>query len=137
MRLSVACNFSPDLIDQLAAFPQVHEIYGKMRSDAIGGGRSSYTLGNIGPSTIVRTVSQAHQRGIRFNYLLNAATLGGLDQTRQGYRSIRRLLDFLSRAGVDAVTVASPFLLQMVKAWYPHIRVRVGVFACVDSPMKA
>jgi len=137
MRLSVAHTFAPGLLQELSKFPEVREVYGKMDPDVIGGGRSSYTLPAIGKSDIHRAVQEASKVGIAFNYLINAANLQGLEQTRKGQKQIRTLLDFLSEAGIRDVTLASPYLLRMVKAQYPHFKVRVGVFAVIDSPVKA
>jgi len=137
MKLSVACTFEPGLIPRLAAFPEVYEIYGKLRSDCIGGGRASYTLRHVSNRQLEATVREAHDRGIAFNYLINAASLGGLEQTAGGRREIRKLLDHIAEAGVDAVTVSLPWLLRLVKSRYPQFKVRVGVFAMIDSPAKA
>ncbi len=137
MKLSVACNFDPELCSELSRFPEVREIYGKMDKDIIGGGRSSYTLPSVSRSHLKKTVQSAHRYGIQFNYLLNAATLGGVEQTRKGNRQLRRLLDFLAEAGVDNLTVASPFLLKAIKHDYSEFSVRIGVFAGIDSPQKA
>ncbi len=72
-----------------------------------------------------------------FNYLLNGANLGGLEQTRRGQKAIRRRLDQLCTLGVDYVTVASPYLLRLIKKCYPHLKVRISVFAVIDSGQKA
>jgi collagenase-like PrtC family protease len=137
MSLSVAYSFEPGLIERLAEIPIVKEIYGKLPMDWIGGGRSSYTMRPVLPGALARAVSQAHRHGITFNYLINAAALYGLEQTRAGQRKIRRTLDKLAEAGVDAVTVSLPHLLAIVKNQYPRMRTRVGVFAQVDSAEKA
>jgi collagenase-like PrtC family protease len=137
MKLSVACTFEPGLIERLAEFSQVFEVYGKLGSDIFGGGRSSYTLRHPSRRNLARTVAEAHRHGIGFNYLLNGATLGGLEQTRAGQKAIRRQLDLLAEADVDSVTIASPYLLRLVKRQYPRFSVRISVFAVVDSPEKA
>ncbi|MBD3241788.1 MAG: peptidase U32 [Chitinivibrionales bacterium] len=137
MKLSVAYTFAPDLLGRLAAFPEVEEVYGKLRADPIGGGRSSYTLRPASSGTLRDTVDEAHRHGIRFNYLVNGATLQELDQTRRGQKKIRRLLDRLVETGVDCVTMASPYLLRVVKECYPTLGTRVSAFAVVDSPVKA
>lgn len=137
MHLSVGYSFEPGLIEQLAAFPAVREIYGKMHADLFGGGRSSYTFSRITQKDVKATVKQARALNIKFNYLLNAASLGGLEQTRSGQKKIRRFIDFLDEAGVDHLTVASPFLLKLIKSSYPRFFVRVGVFAMIDTPLKA
>lgn len=137
MQLSVAYTFAPGLIESLAKYPEVNEIYGKMDSDIIGGGRSSYTLQRISKNDIINSVNTAHKHNIRFNYLMNAATLNGLEQTKTGQKKIRSLLDFLSDIHVDNITVSSPYLLRLIKYNYPHFKVRIGVFAVIDSPEKA
>lgn len=137
MKFSVAHTFEPGLVPRLAAFPEVREVFGKMDRDIVGGGRSTYTLRRIGKSTIRAAVDESHRHGISFNYLINGATLGGIEQTRKGIRAIRRLLDFLSDSGVDAVTVASPFLARIVRRRYPHFKIRASAFAVVDSATKA
>ena len=136
-RLSVGYSFEPGLIERLAEIPQVKEIYGKLPFDWIGGGRSSYTMRPVLPGALSRAVSQAHHNGLTFNYLINAAALYGLEQTRRGQRKLRRTIDRLTETGVDAVTVSLPHLLSIVKKKYPGLRTRVGVFAQVDSAEKA
>jgi collagenase-like PrtC family protease len=137
MHLSVAYSFQPGLIEQLARFPQVREVYAKQDKDLIGGGRSSYTLRPVSRSCIARAVRTAKRHGIGFNYLLNGATLNGMEHTRKGQRAIRAQLDRLVGWGVSSVTVATPYLLRLVKAVYPSLSVRVGVFALVDNAHKA
>jgi len=136
MRLSVATNFDPALVEALKQYPVV-ELYGKLRQDEAGGGRAPYQLRPIRPSQLARHVAHAHQAGIKFNYLLNGACMGNREITRRGQRQLTKLLDWLSKIEVDAVTVASPFLLRMVKERYPHFKVRVSVFAAVDRVRKA
>ena len=137
MKLSVAHTFDPELIPRLSYIPSVKEMYGKLDGDVIGGGRSSYTLRPTARNSLAMAVSQAHAADMKYNYLLNGATLGGMEQTRAGQRSIRRLIDWVASQQVDAVTVASPYLLRLVKYLYPHLAVRVGVFALVDNAVKA
>ncbi len=137
MELSVAYTFDPGLIEKLAAFPQVSEIYGKLHSDIFGGGRWSATLRRNNPASLEKAVRQAHRHGVKFNYLLNCADLYGLEQSRAGQKKIRSFLDFLSRTNVDSLTVAVPYLLKLVKAKYPHFKVRVGVFARIADEVSA
>lgn len=137
MKLSVAYTFEPGIISRLARFPEVYEIYGKLDRDIIGGGRSTYTLRPTSRRAVVHSVNEAHSHGISFNYLLNGATLGGIEQTRRGQKQIRSYLDWLAEIGVDSLTVASPYLLRVIKSKYPRFSVRVSAFAVVDSAEKA
>jgi collagenase-like PrtC family protease len=137
MNLSVAYGFQSGVLEKLARFPQVKEVYGCIPGGAIGSGRSAYTLPRVSRAALRRAVSTAHGGGMAFNYLLNAASLYGMEQTRTGERAIRRTLDDLIDFKVDAVTVAVPLLLRIIKKHYPKLRVRVGAFALIDSPTKA
>jgi collagenase-like PrtC family protease len=136
MRLSVATNFDPRLLEGLERYP-VSEVFGKLPRDFVGGGRASYMLTPLSRGSLAAHVAEAHRRGIQFNYLLNAACLSNLEWTRRGQREIERLLAWLARIGVDAVTVSLPHLLELIKRRYPRFRVQVGVFAGVDSVQKA
>lgn len=136
MRLSVATNFDDDLITELKAYP-VAELYGKLPSDVVGGGRSSYMLAPLSRKALERHVAFARKHHIGFNYLLNAACLDNLETTRQGQKAVRNLLEWISVIGVTAVTVSNPLLLRTVKKHYPHLNVRVSVFAGVDHVRKA
>lgn len=136
MRLSVACNFDDSLIDELAEHP-VYEVYGKVSHDYAGGGRPSFYLPRVDRAKVERTVRHAHRRGIQFNYLMNASCMGNAEYTREGQRQIRDTLDWISEIGVDSVTVAGIFILQIVKRCYPKLKVRISAHRFTDSPRKA
>lgn len=136
MRLSVAANFDHQLPARLAEYP-VSELYGKLPRDAVGGGRASYMLAPTSRRRLEEHVREARRHGIAFNYLLNPACMGNREFSLAGQRDLRRLLDWVSEIGVEWVTVSLPFLLEVVKSRYPHLRTRVGVYAQVNSPERA
>jgi collagenase-like PrtC family protease len=136
MRLSVATNFDPALIEAVRGYP-VAELFGKLREDAVGGGRAPYQLARISRRRMAEHVLHARRAGIGFNYLLNASCLGNREMTRAGQREIEELASWLCEIGVSSVTVASPYLLSLFKARYPSLQVRVSVFAGVDRVRKA
>ncbi len=136
MPLSVATNFDPGLIDALSGYP-VRELFGKLPSDHVGGGRASFMLAPLGRKEFVRHVRQARSRGIGFNYLLNPACMDNAEFTRRGMSQLERLLGFVEDSGADSVTISLPSLLPFIKKRHPRLRVRVGVFARVDSVAKA
>jgi len=136
VRLSVATNFESALIRGIRAYP-VLELYGKLREDAIGGGRAPYQLAPVTRRQLVRHVAEAHEAGIEFNYLLNASCLGNREMTRGGQKAIEKLLDWICQVGVDSVTVATPYLLKFIKTRYPRLKVRISLFAGVDRLRKA
>ncbi len=135
MKFSVACSFDDSLLDGLAPYP-VHELYGKLTSDYFGGGRPSFYLPAIGPQELSAFVKKTHDKGMEFNYLLNASTMGNMEYTSEGQREINRLLGWLNEIKIDSVTVANVFFLKLVKKRYPNIRVRVSSHRYTDNPRK-
>ena len=136
MRLSVACNFDDALLDGLEGHP-VYEVYGKVTQDFAGGGRPSFYLPAVDRPRVERFVRKAHDRGIEFNYLLNASCMGNAEVTREGQRHIRETLDWVAEIGCDSVTVGNILLLQMIKRCYPGLKVRISAHRFTDSPRKA
>lgn len=136
MRLSVATNFDPELVEKCRDFP-VTELFGKLRTDAVGGGRAPYQLARVSRRQLEEHVRHVNRAGMSFNYLLNSSCLGNREITRKGQKEIDELLKWVSGVGVASVTVASPFLLQMIKARHPHLKVRISVFGGVDRVRKA
>ena len=136
MKLSIATNFDNELIEQVKDYP-VEELYGKLSKDFIGGGRSSYMLAPVEKNILIEHIAHAKKYNIGFNYLLNASCIDNLETTKDGQKQIRKLLDWLTKIGVTSLTVSTPFLLQTIKKSYPHFRVRISVFACVNNLRKA
>jgi collagenase-like PrtC family protease len=136
VRLSVPCNFDEALLDGLAGLP-VHELYGKVTQDFAGGGRPSFYLPHADRGTVTRFVRRARDRGIAFNYLLNASCMGNMEYTREGQRHLRSTLDWVSDIGCASVTVGQIFLLQLIKRCYPHLAVRISAHRFTDSVRKA
>lgn len=135
MQLSVSTNFDDALIEQIKGHG-VADLFGKLSDDAVGGGRASYMIGHVSRRRLAEHVRAAHEAGIAFSYLLNAACLDNIEQTRAGRRAITAILDDLTRMEVDGITVAVPILLQMIKRTHPHFKVRVSVIAQADTVSK-
>ncbi len=136
MQFSLAANFDEELLNSLRGYP-VTEIYGRFSGDRVGGGRARYMTAPVGRSRFEHYVAAVHRQGLAFNYLINAACFGNREFSRAGQRDLTRLLDWLSELKVEVVTVSVPFLLELIKARYPHFRVKVGVYARVTTPQQA
>jgi hypothetical protein len=50
---------------------------------------------------------------------------------------VSSLLEKLSDMGVRRLTVSTPFLLELIKRRFPEFKVRVGIYAQVDTPRRA
>lgn len=135
MRLSVACNFDPELIEGLKGYP-VYEVFGKLTSDFFGGGRPSFYLPTVDRKYLEEYVRMTHKAGIEFNYLINATCMGNMEFSPEGQRELTRTLSWLCDIGVDSVTTASLFVLRTIKRRFPQLRVRVSSHRYTDTPRK-
>jgi collagenase-like PrtC family protease len=136
LRFTVGTNWQDDLIPKIKR-DSVKELYGKLASDFVGGGRPSYISANPSEEEVRSHIKQAHQNGMEFNYLLSAACLGNKEFTATGQKKIRQLLDWIVSMEVDSVTVAIPYLLQLIKKQYSQLKVCVSSFANVNTIERA
>jgi collagenase-like PrtC family protease len=136
MKIMLPANYDIDLLPHLRGH-DVHEIYGKLPADIVGGGRPTYMSTPMGRQTLARYIAAVHRHGMAFNYLLNAACLGNTEWSKSFQRRLNGLLDWLSEMEVDTVTIVLPFLLQIIKKRYPHFKVKVGIYAQVDTVKRA
>ncbi len=137
MKLIVPTSWDDYCIERLSKYCQVEELYGKLTSDFIGGGRPSSALPNVDKGKASSHIANAHKYGLKFNYLLNAQCLDNAEFTNKGHREIRKLLNWLSAIKVDAVTVTTPILLQIIKKQYPHFKVIASQYSFIDTVSKA
>jgi len=136
VRLCVPANYDRKLVGYLAAHP-VEEVYGKLPADFVGGGRPSYMGTPVSMRDLARYVAELRRHGIAFNYLLNAACLGNREWRRTWQKRLRRFLRRLWAIGVTRLTVSTPFLLERIRFAFPQFRLKVGIFAQVDTPERA
>ena len=137
MKICAPLNGEEDLIPKLSRFKEVVEVYGKLTSDFVGGGKHSFQTPMITESKLRRAVKEAHSRGLEFNYLLNSSCLDNMEWTAFGQRKIRKMLDWVSSLGVEAVTVALPYLLELIKKRYSGLKVYVSDLAYVSTLRQA
>lgn len=131
MKFAIATNFQSDFLNRINT-REVYEVFGKLNADFVGGGRSSAILPSVSKACLCRHIRDIHVRGLRFDYLLNAACLGNREFTRHGQRKIIELLDWLEGMQVDSITVAVPYLLILIKKRYPRLRVHVSFSAHIN-----
>jgi len=140
MKFSVATNWDDNLIREIENLNSEHkvtEIFGKLASDFVGGGRVSLALPHPSKRQVRRHIQEAHKHGLKFNYLLNASCLDNQEFTISGQREIHKLLDWLGDLKVDVVTVSIPYLLQLIKRQYPQFKVCISIMSQVNTPQRA
>jgi collagenase-like PrtC family protease len=134
--LCVPSNLQDDLPD-LLDFSRISEMYGKLREDPLGGGRSSLILPSVSKRQASRHIRKIRDKGVSFNYLLNTSCLDNLEFTRAGRKRIEKALSFAVKAGADSCTVTIPHLLEIVKKLEPSMTVNISTMAGVDSAEMA
>ncbi len=136
IKFYVATNWQRDLIPNIK-HPDIEEIYGKLNTDFVGGGKASSILPFVSKRVARLHIQQAHQHGLKFNYLLNGVCLDNKEFTSYGQKKLHLLLDWIAGIGADSVTVSIPYLLQLIKKQYPYLKVYASIYAGVDSIEKA
>ncbi len=136
IKLSVAACFEDGFLDGLSG-SAVTELFGKLPSDPVGGGRASFMLSPLSARKLKEYIEAAGKKGIGFNYLLNPACMDNTEYTRKGQKALRAAIDFVESVGAGSVTIALPSILPIIKKHNPALKVRVGVYARVDCVSKA
>lgn len=133
LKLSVGTNWDPNLITALARYDEVEDVYAKLAVDLIGGGRPAYIIPKVDRAQAAAHIQACRDNGIGFSYLLNASCLNGREFDSAWRREFEILLDDLVDMGVTRVTIAIPYLIEIVKARHPNLNVTVSSFAQVNS----
>lgn len=136
MKISLATNFDDQLIDEIKNYP-IYEIYGKLKHDILGGGRPDNTLDNLEKDRFEKHVKKVRENNIKFNYLLNGSCTENLEQNDEWVKEFISFLEYLKNIGVNALTITSPNILQLVKKNFDCFTIRVSTFSCVDTFKKA
>jgi len=137
MRLLVATNWDPNLIEPLSKLRTVDQIFGVLPTTAVGSGRPGSSLPKMTPEQAENYIKLAHSKGIEFDYLLNASCMGNMEWDENTHRELLNQLDWISSIGTDSVTITIPYLVELVKKQFPQLKVRVSTIAHVNSVARA
>ncbi len=136
MRLEIPTNWDDSLIDIVSEFP-VTEMYGNLQETPIGGGRPPAILPKISKDDAVNHIKKVREKGIVFNYLLNSPCLANKEYDPVFKEKIIDHIKWACDIGAQSVTVASPFLLKLVKTHVPQLKVTASIYGFIDTVEKA
>jgi collagenase-like PrtC family protease len=122
--------------DDLLAFYAgngVTSVYGKLPVDALGGGHETVMLRDVGWSALGDHIRCCRSLGMDFNYVMNSTCLGLDEFDNDSRRRFFEFMDALCEVGVSSVTLSNPNLVQMIKANYDQVSVKVSACAYVKS----
>lgn len=140
MNFSVACSWERPLVDALVSLQETtgasFELFGGLRQSIVGSGHSAISVkGKCNTrDEVAAFTNYARERGIKFNYTVNASCIGNQESTRQGRREIIEYLQWVAQIA-DAVTLTIPLLIEIVKERF-DLEIVVSTIAAVDCARR-
>src|SRR4030043_1508474 len=136
MKIRLGSNWDLSSLDALKG-TSVDALFGKLPFDVVGGARPGFVLPQVDRNYVGRYIKACHERGLEFSYLLNAPCLGNLQYSKKGYGQLIELLEWIDQANADSVTVGIPYLVDLTRKRFPHLKVKVSTIARVNTVGKA
>jgi len=137
-------NFSTDTIDKYAEInnsysnSQIIETYGQLAPDSVfGSGRAPKELPEVNTKSLEKYVKYSKDKGIDFNYVINATCMANDELTTDGYKKIENFLIMLQDIGVNWITLALPSVMEIAKHVAPQLNIKASTLCQIDSPTKA
>ena len=137
MRLLVATNWDPDLIEPLSKLGTVDQIFGVLPTTMVGSGRPGSSISRMTLEQAEEYIRSAHAKSLKYDYLLNASCMSNMEWDEDTHKALLKHLDWISSTGADSVTVTIPYLVELIKKQFPHLKVRVSTIAHVNSVARA
>ncbi|MDH4299078.1 MAG: U32 family peptidase [Dehalococcoidia bacterium] len=137
MQLLVPTNWDPDLILPLSKLDADVQIYGVLPTSMIGSGGTGPDNIRMVANQVEEYIEEAHSAGLKFDYLLNAPSMGNMEWDENTHRELLMHLDWITSIGADSVTVTIPYLVELIKRQFPQLQVRVSTIAHVNSVARA
>lgn len=136
LKLRVACNWDPLLIDGLRDLP-VESLFGSLAPDLVGGGRPASTLPKTTREHAYSFIQRVRAAGMGFSYTLNAPCLDNREFTPEFCKEFDELMEWVVAAGATGVTVTIPVLARRIRRLHPDLRLSCSVFNRVASVRQA
>jgi collagenase-like PrtC family protease len=136
---NLGCNFDERLLDGVDALNRessvcrITDFYGAAREHAWLSARPAYRIPDIALPQIRRFIADAHDAGVRFNYLLNTIYPGTKRDLSRRAGEIRDIVRWLIDSGVNCITVATPLIAGLVREVSPTVELEVSTIAHVDT----
>ncbi|RZN40925.1 MAG: U32 family peptidase [Methanophagales archaeon ANME-1-THS] len=112
---------------------EVDEVFMGGSPDVMGSGRGVLHAPLL--DEIRAQTEYAHQHGIKMNITMNSTCPAGHHLSFEGYKMFSWYFGALNKAGVDAVTVSEPYLVELLRE-YP-MKTVVSCLAYIDAPQRA
>ena len=143
VNFALATSWENELIDTVntlnASIPagRIIELYGSFATSVAGTARLPHQLPQITRLDFENHIKYARSKGIEFNYAMNAPDVGNLFRNKNWRDSMTDFLKYLADVGVFRLTIADPFLIEMVREQFPDMGIIVSVIAGVNTVAAA
>jgi len=136
LKLCISSQWNDEFLLECAKH-HVHEVYCSFRTGAIGSARPAVVLPQTSFEQAKNHVDLAHSLGMEFSYVVNAPCLGNMEYDFNGRNKIRAYLEMIDALGVDSITLAIPYLIEIVKKDFPRMKIKVSEIANVSTAQRA
>jgi collagenase-like PrtC family protease len=136
MKYLVACNWDPDLLDQID-YPEVASLFGGLPDALIASGRPSSQIRPVSVSNVRQLIARVHAKKWTFDYNVNSSCLANKEVTRGGFKAIIKYLEGIVDLGVDALTITNTNLIGIVKKNFPTMKVNLSTYQKVADVAQA
>jgi len=113
------------------------EIYCSLQMGAVGSARPAVCLPAAEIEAARDHIREARRLGMSFNYIANAICLGNMEYSAEGRSQLDDYFRMMVDLGADYVTLAIPYLIELVKKDYPGLKVKVSEIANVGTLQRA
>lgn len=120
-------------VKEAEGLDEVDEVFMGCSPDVMGSGRGVLHAPLL--DEIREQTEYAHQHGIKMNIAMNSTCTGGHHISFEGYKMFSWYFGELNKAGVDAVTVAEPYLVELLRDF--PMQTVVSCLSYVESPQRA
>lgn len=117
---------------------RILETYGQLAPDTVFGScRSPRGLPAVDRNKLENYVGYCKDKGIEFNYIINATCMSNEELTKPGYTKIKSFLEMLECIGVGWVTISLPSLMEITQYIAPGLKIKASTVTQINSPHKA
>lgn len=141
---SVPADFKKKTIDEYANLndqyknSKVIETYGNITIDnTMESGRVTTQLPKVDLLDLKNYIEYSKQKGIEFNYTINAPYIHKKEFNKEGIAQIKSFLRDIYNAGVRSVTIALPSLMEIVKSSGYDFKIKGSTLCQITNANKA
>lgn len=135
-KFSVPYNWDDAFLGRLKPFlehDKIAQFYGRVSSPSLTAGRALCELKNSTKVEVEEHLRKIKESGVPFNYLYNGTVFLENEFDQKFKKRVREEIEWLSKRGVEWLTVANPYLIRLIRESNPEMKIDLSILAHVDS----